>query len=703
MKSDEEFLNRREFVKLLGPGLYFLFSIDDLLQAQQPGGPVGRYPDDFNAYFRIAGDGRVTCYSGKVELGQGVTASLAQMLAEELEVPFDAVTMVLGDTLLCPWDGGTNGSRSIKYFGPALRAAGAEGREVLIQMAAEQLKIPRDRMTVKDGVVFDKDNLARKITYGALAKGKTIEKHLEKKPSLKPASAFAVCGKSLPRADFRDKVTGKARFAGDIRLPRMLYGKVLRPPVHGAKLKSADLSGTKEFKDAIVLQDGDFIGVVHALPDMAEKALGSIKAEYELPASKADDKSIYKLILDQPAKDNVVEQRGDLAQGSKAAVLKFEESYFTPYVAHAASETHSAVADVRKEEATIYIGTQRPFGANSDVGRAIGMPSDKVRVITPYVGGGFGGKSQVGQAVQAARLSKMTGFPVQVVWTREEEFFYDTFQPAAVVTISSGLDASNRISHWDYRVYFAGERSSQNIYSVPNLRTISRGTGFGGGGPHPFGTGAWRGPGSNSNIFGRESHIDVMAAKAGVDPLEFRLKNLADERMIRVVRAGAEKFGWTAGKAPSGRGQGMVCLDYLGTYVAAFAQIRFDRNSRQVKVERIVHAQDMGPVINPEGARMQMEGAIIMGLGYCLSEEIHFKGGEILDLDFGAYQIPRFSWVPTIETVIVENLEIAPSGCGEPPIVGMGALLANALFDATGARVQQLPLTPERIKDRLGQ
>ena len=248
---------------------------------------------------------------------------------------------------------------------------------------------------------------------------------------------------------------------------------------------------------------------------------------------------------------------------------------------------------------------------------------------------------------------------------------------------------------------FAGDRSSQNIYHVPNLRTLSRGSSFGGPGPHPFGTGAWRGPGSNTNIFSRESHIDLMAAKAGLDPLEFRLKNLSDERMIRVVKAAADKFGWKPAKAPSGRGQGMVCLDYLGTYVTAMAQIKFDRSSGRIRVERIVHAQDMGPVINPEGARMQVEGAITMGLGYCFSEEIHFKGGEILDLSFGSYQTPRFSWVPRIETVLVENLDIAPSGCGEPPIVGMGAMVANALFDATGVRIQQLPLTPERIREKL--
>jgi nicotinate dehydrogenase subunit B len=698
MTGHDDLLQRREFLKLLGPGIYFLFSIDGLLLSQQPRNTAGSYPEDFNAYLRIAEDGLVTCYSGKVELGQGIITSLAQMLAEELEVPFNSVSMVLGDTKLCPWDGGTNGSRSIKYFGPALRAAGAEAREVLIQMAAEYLKLPPERLIVKDGIVSDKSDPKNKVAYGVLAQGKIIERHLQKKPPLKSPADFKVCGKSLPRSDFQEKITGKAQFAGDIRLPKMMYGKVLRPPAHGAKLKSVDLSAAKMNKDAIVLQEEDFVAVVHTLPDIAEKTLSLIKADYELPEATADDRNIFERIVHTTARDNIIEQKGDLVLGRKLAVQQFEESYFTPYIAHAATETHSAIADVRENSATVWVGTQRPFGADSEIARAIGMTADKVRVITPYVGGGFGGKSQVGQAVQAARLSKLTGVPIQVVWTREEEFFYDTFQPAAVVKIQSGLDASNRIAFWDYQVFFAGERSSQNIYNVPNLRTTSRGTGFGGGGPHPFATGAWRGPGSNTNVFSRESHIDTMAAKIGMDPLEFRLQNLTDERMIRVVRAAAEKFGWTASKSSGGRGRGMVCLDYLGTYVAAMAQIQVDKNSGRIRVERIVHAQDMGPVINPEGARMQIEGAITMGLGYCLTEEIHFSGGVIKDLDFRSYEIPRFSWVPEIEAVLVENLEIAPSGCGEPPIVGMGAMLANALFDATGIRIRQLPLTPQKIK-----
>jgi len=692
-------LDRREFIRILGPGVYVLFWANDFIFAQQPG--ARGYPEDFNAYLRIGEDGRVTCFSGKIEMGQGIIASLAQMLAEELEVPYESVSMVMGDTKLCPWDAGTNGSRSIKYFGPAVRAAGAEAREVLIELAAERLQIPRERLTAKDGVVFDRTSPGTKVGYGLLAKGKTIERHLAQKPSLKPPSAFNVCGKSLPRADFEDKVTGKAQFAGDIRLPGMLYGKVLRPPAHDARLKEVRADAAKEVKEARVLQEGDFVGVVHPLPDMAERALALLKPVYEIPEATVDNGNIYGHLSGADARDNVIEQKGDLEEGVRMAALRFEESYFTPYVAHAATETHSAVADVQEDSATVWVGTQRPFGANEEIARAIGLGADKVRVITPFVGGGFGGKSQVGQAVQAARLSKMTGRPVQVVWSREEEFFYDTFQPAAVVKIASGLNASNRITFWDYHVLFAGERSSQNIYDVPNVKTVSRGSSFGGAGPHPFGTGAWRGPGSNTNIFARESHIDIMAAKAGMDPLEFRLRNLADKRMIRVVEAAAGKFGWKPGKAPGGRGQGMVCLDYLGTYVAAMAQIRVEKTSGRIRVDRIVHAQDMGPVINPAGARMQIEGAITMGLGYCLSEEIHFKGGAIESLDFGSYQIPRLSWVPVIESVLVDNTEIAPSGCGEPPIVGMGAMIANALFDATGIRMNQLPLVPQKVKAKL--
>jgi len=651
------------------------------------------YPEDFNAYLRIGEDGRVTCYTGKIEMGQGIVTALAQILAEELEVPFDSVDMVMGDTRLCPWDGGTNGSRSIKYFGPALRSAGAEAREVLIQLAAEKLQRSPDRLAAKNGFVFDRNEPGKRVAYAALAKAEKIESHLEKKPALKPPAAFEVCGKPLPRKDGMDKVTGRAQYAADIRLPGMLYARIVRPPAHGAQLKGIDVSGTKEVPGARVIQDGDLVAVLHAAPDTAGKALSRIKADFSSPAAEVDDSNILQRLLAKASEGQVVEERGDLAKGRELAAVRFEETYFTPYIAHAPTEPHAALADVREGEATVWISTQRPFGIQEEIARAIGMPAEKVRVITPYVGGGFGGKSQGRQAVEAARLSKLASAAVQVAWTREEEFFYDTFRPAAFVKINSGLDKENRIVFWDFRAYFGGERSSQNFYAVPHCRTVSSG-GFSGGGPHPFGTGAWRGPGSNTNIFARESHIDVMAAKTGIDPVQFRLMNLTDARMIRVLKAAADKFKWTPAKAPSGRGHGVAILDYLNTYVAAMAEVEVEKTTGRIRVKRVTVAQDLGQAINPEGIRVQMEGCVIMGLSSVLTEEIHFNGGDVKDRNYNSYEITRFSWVPEIETVLVDNPELPPQGCGEPTITCMAGLLANAVFDATGRRPFRLPLAP---------
>jgi nicotinate dehydrogenase subunit B len=692
-------LHRREFLQRLGAGVYVCFSLEDFsAQAQEARGARG-YPEDFNAYLRIGEDGQVSCYTGKVEAGQGIIAALAQMLAEELEVPFDSVTMVMGDTKLCPWDMGTFGSRSVKYFGPALRAAGAEAREVLVQLAAEHLRLPEERLTPKDGAVFDRNHPQTRVTYAKLAQGKTIERHLPKKPPLKTPSAFRVCGQSLPRKDAVEKVTGKAQYAGDVRLAGILYGSVLRPPAHGAKLKSLDTAAARSAPGAQVVEDGDLVAVLHAAPDLARSALSLVKAEWDIPEASLDDQNIFTYLPTQANQGDVIAEKGDLAKGREMASVRFDETYRTPYVAHATIETHSALVNVEGKSATVWASTQRPFATQEEVARVVGLPVEQVRVITPYLGAGFGGKSNIRQVLEAARLSKLSGRPVQVVWTREEEFFNDTFQPAAVVKISSGMNPSNRIVFWDYEVLFAGERSSATFYDIPHQRTVSRGAG---GRPvHPFGTGAWRGPGSNTNIFARESHMDLMASKAGMDPLEFRLKNLADTRMVRVLKAAADKFGWTAAKAPSGRGHGMACLDYLGTYVAAMAEVQVDKSAGKIQVQRVVIAQDMGTVINPEGARIQMEGCVTMGLGYALAEKIRFRGGKIEDLNFDTYDVTRFSWVPKIETVLVDNPDLAPQGGGEPAITCMGALIANALFDAVGVRLLQLPLSPEKVREGL--
>lgn len=451
------------------------------------------------------------------------------------------------------------------------------------------------------------------------------------------------------------------------------------------------------YKDARVFRDGDFIGVVHPTSDGAAAALAAIQADFAMPPVQVHDGTILEYLMAHPGQDHMVEERGDLGKGSEQAALRFEDTYFTPYIAHAAIEPHAALARVGQVDATVWVSTQRPFGVRAEVASALGLPEDAVRVITPLVGGGFGGKSAGPQAVEAARLSRLARAPVQVAWSREEEFFLDTFRPAAYVTIRAGLDTSNRLVLWDFRSCFAGDRSSEMIYAVPHLRTVSVGS-VGSTGPHPFATGAWRGPGSNTNIFARESHIDVMAARIGMDPVEFRLRHLANPRLIRVLRAAAAKFGWTPAHAPSRRGYGVALLDYLNTCVAAMAELSVDAGTGRIRAKRVTVAQDLGEVVNPEGARMQMEGSIIMGLSSVLTEEIHFDGGAIKERNFDSYDITRFSQVPAIDTVLVEHPELAPQGCGEPTITCVAPLIANALFDATGVRLVRLPLTPDRVR-----
>jgi isoquinoline 1-oxidoreductase len=703
------FQSRRDFLKRVGGGIIVFVTVGDLLLGQEsthdvrtPVAPRPGVPTDFNAFLRIGEDGRVTCFTGKIEMGQGPITSLPQMLAEDLEVPLDSVDIIMGDTDLCPWDAGTFGSLTTRAFGPALRAAATEAKGVLLELASDSLKVPVAQLIAQDGVIFDQQNPERRITYGQLTKGQQIERHLTVRPSLKEFAQFKIAGKPLLRRDARDKITGKAQFAGDVRLPGMLYAKILRPPAHGAKLKSADTTAARAIPGVQVVQDGDLMAVLHELPDVAEAALGRIKAEFEVPPADVDDQTIFDHLLRVAPGANVVSQGGDLETGRQLSARQFAATYLNSYVAHAAMETHTALAHVEGDKATVWASTQNPFGARDQIARAIGFPAGNVRVITPFVGGGFGGKTFNLQAVEAARLAKATGKPVQVMWSREEEFFHDTFRPAAIVKINSGIDAAGKMTFWDYEVFYAGDRGAQHFYTIPHHRTAAHGSGWQGPpGSHPFGTGPWRAPGNNTNTFARESQIDLMAAAAGADPVEFRLRHLSDPRMIPVLKAAAERFGWTPAKAPSQRGYGVACGIDAGTYVAAIAEIAVDPAKGTVQVKRVVCAQEMGMVVNPAGAKIQMEGCITMGLGYALAEEVHFKGGRILDTNFDTYPLPRFSWVPQMETVILEANDRPPQGGGEPAIVVMGALIANAIHDATGARLLQLPMTPERIKAAL--
>jgi isoquinoline 1-oxidoreductase len=698
MKSFSQF-NRRDFLKHLGGGIIILFSATKFPFLQGMAMPSEQAQSDLNAYLRIGEDGRVICFTGKIEMGQGVITSLAQELADELDVSLDSIDMVMGDTDLCPFDQGTWGSMTTRFFGPQLRAAGAEARAILMELASEALKTPVERLAVKDGVVYDTKKTKKKITYAQLTKGEKIVKILSEKPPVKKPSEHKVIGKPVFKRDSLEKVTGKAKYAADIQFPGMLYAKILRPPAHGAKMKSLDVSEAKKIKGVVVVQDDDLVAVLHENPDIAEEALSEIIAEFDTPPAKVNDETIFEYLVNSATESDIVSQGGNIEEGRKLSDMIVEHQYNDGYKAHAAIELHAATAIMEGERIVIWASTQTPFGIRREVAETLNVPEQNVRVMQTFVGGGFGGKASGGQVVEAARLTKLTGKPVQVAWTRREVFFYDTFRPAAVVKIISGMTNSGKVTLWDYKVYFAGSRGSQHFFDVLHHKTESLDSGS--NETHPFATGPWRAPANNTNTWARESQIDMMASKTGIDPMEFRLSNMKDERMIRVLKAAAEKFGWTPAKIPSGRGYGIACGLDAGTYVAHIAEVRVDKNTGHVQVIRVVCAQEMGLIINPQGAIIQVEGCITMGLGYALAEHVRFEGGKVLTRNYDTYDITKFSWSPEIEVVLVDAKDTPPQGGGEPAIICMGGVIANAIFDACGARVYQLPMTPERILEAI--
>jgi len=703
MKTDATQVSRREFLGLTGSGLFVFFCTGPREFFQETAHPREEpdYPEDFNAYLRIAADGRVTCLVGKIEMGEGVMTSLPMMLADELDVALDSVDIVMGDTDLCPWDMGTFGSLSTRQFGQILCKAGAEARAVLVQMAAERLSAPSERLSTKDGFVRD-SSTGKRVSYGELVQGKRIERYLNYKVAVKPASARKIWGESPARRDGLDKVTGKGKFAADVTLPNMLHARMLRPPAHGATLKHVDTSAAEKTEGVRIVRDGEFIAALHAHRDVADKAKAQIKAEYNVPAVTVDDRTIFDHLLKHAPLPEVVDERGSLAEGEKLSTTVVEETYLNSYVAHAPIEPHCATAAMENGRITVWASTQTPFPLKQEVADALRLPPEKVHIIVPYVGGGFGGKSASRQAIEAARLAKITGKPVQVLWDREEEFFFDTFRPAAVVKIRAGIDETGKLVLWDYKVIGAGSREAKSFYDVPYQRTTSSGEWSDQSpGLHPFAVGPWRAPSVNTNTFARESHMDTLAHKVGLDPVAFRLKHLSEKRMRNVLQIAAKQFGWKPAQRQRGHGFGVSCGTDTGTYVAMMAEVVVEERIGAVQVKRVLCVQDQGATVNPDGTRQQIEGGIMMGLGYTLSEEVHFHGREVLDHNFDSYRLPRFSWLPKIESILVDNPALPASGCGEPPIINVGAVVANAIYDAVGVRVIQLPMTPARVKAAL--
>ena len=538
--GDPYSMDRRNFMKKIGTGLIVAFSVGEMpLKA-------GRASQDdrpgINAYLRIGEDGRVTLYTGKIEMGQGPITSLPMELADELDVRLEDVDMIMGDTDLCPWDEGTYGSLSTRVFGQKMRAAAASARAILMEMAAAELSLDKDELEVRDGVVRSRSDHDKSISYAGLTKGKQIMETGNENVALKDPSEFRIMGTSRHRVDALEKVTGKAKYSGDIEIPGMLRARILRPPSLGARLVSVDTSEAEKMDGVKVVREGDFIAVLHASQPMADQAIGKVKAEWEEEDLDLDQDSLYDYILKVATESRVLKSEGDLAQGKKAAVKLFDSTFKDPYLAHSPMENHSATALMENGRLKVWASCQTPYPTRDDIAEEIGMDPKDVQLLPIFVGGGFGGKTSNPQAIEVARLVKLTGVPVQLVYPREEEFMYDRMRPAAVIKINSGLDNAGRITFWDFDVHLGGGREAVHFYDIPNHRTRTLREARGSAG-HPFYTGAWRAPSVNTNTFARESQMDIMAAAAGVDPVEFRLRHLEQNpRMHNVVKTGAERF-----------------------------------------------------------------------------------------------------------------------------------------------------------------
>lgn len=695
VKTPPRKLDRREFLKNLGGGIIIVFSISQMgfLTACKP--RKGKELPEFNAYLRVKEDGRVDCYSGKIEMGQGANTSLAQVLADELEISIDKVDMIMGDTELCPHDDGTWGSMTTRFHDPLIRAAAAEAREVLKKLASEKLGIPVEQLKAENGVIFSESDSNKTVTYAELTKGQKIIQTISEKPVLKKPGDFKVIGNSHLRIDAVQKVTGKALYTADIQLPGMLYAKIVRPPAHGSKLISVDTSAAEAIQGVQVKREDDFIVILHSSAEIAQKAVSAVKAEWEKPASKANNETIFEHILKTATDSSVVHEGGNAETGKKESDFLFEYEYHDGYRAHASIETHAATAVFKDDKLTMWASSQTPFGTRQEVADLLKLPKENIHLKQIFLGGGFGGKIYNRQANEAARIARMVeGTPVQLMWSRKEEFMYDMFRPAAVLKVNSGVTKDGTIKYWDFNTYCAGDRGTELFYGIPNHKTTS----FDKSDVHPFGTGAWRAPGNYTNTFARESQIDIMANKIGMDPLEFRLKNMSDQRAINSLKLAAEKFGWSTAKPPKGTGRGIAVGTDAGTLVTVIAEVTVDTETGKVKVNRTVVGQDMGQVVNPEGTIIQAEGCINMGLGYTLTEDIEFDWGEVKTTNFGNYDLPLFSTIPPIiEVAMVDAQDQPPQGGGEPAIICIGAAVGNAIFEACGARIFRMPFTPERV------
>lgn len=680
-------LNRREFLRAGGAGILICLAARGLAQETAPGPRMTPVPppNEVSGWLHIDESGQITAFTGKVEIGQNIRTSLAQAVAEELSVPMSRVTMVMGDTDLTPFDVGTVGSFTTPQNAPLLRRAAATARAALLDLAAARWDVPASELSIAGGVVQHPPS-GRSAGFGELTRGERITRTVQADIPTRPASEWTIAGSPIRKVDNREIVTGARKYVSDLTRPGMLVGKVVRPPAAGATLMSVDESAARRMAGVTVVRDGSFLGVAAEKPWIAEQAARAIKASWASKPGQPSSATIFEYLKRHAQKP--APRPAALEQALAAADRRLERTYTVQFIAHVPLEPRAAVAEWNGDRLTVWVGTQRPFGVREELAQAFRIPAAQVRVIVPDFGSGYGGKHTGEVAVEAARLARAAGRPVKVVWSRAEEFQWAYFRPAGVIDIASGMTADGTLTAWELVNYHSGRSAIEGVYEVPHRRTQFLTL------TPPLRSGSYRALAATANNFAREVHIDELAAIARIDPLAFRLKNIRDARARAVLEAAAERFGWGT-TPPPGRGVGIAVGFEKGSYVATAVELETAPEG-EPRLRRIVTAFECGAIVNPDGLRHQVIGALIQGIGGALFEAIDFADGRILNGSLRQYRVPRFSDVPPIDVVLIDRKDLPPAGAGETPIIALAPALSSAIFNATGERRRSLPLAPSR-------
>ena len=616
-------------------------------------------PERVEQRIRIEPDGTVVALSGKVEFGQGIRTAFAQTVADELDVPIEKVRVVLGDTAQVPFDAGTFGSRSVAQEGPALRRAAAFARELR-------------------------------------AKGRPIEGEVPSDVPLRTGGKYV--GKPMARLEARDIVTGRATYTADIRLPNMAHAVIVRPPVRGASARQVDDAAAKAMPGVVdVVRAGDLVAVVAEREDQARAAADAVDVDWAVPAP------VEAKTLVIPMRDD-----GGIDEALAADGMRLEAEFTLPPISNAPIGPSAAVADVREDGATIYAGTQRPFALRDQVAGLLGTAPERVRVLPQMPSGTYGRNSSNDAPVEAAIISSRVKRPIHLQWTRAEEFAFAPTRPEAYMQVAAALDATGHITAWRYdehtnshstsgldpaRAPATSGRNAIPVYAIPKARITLHVE------PTPLRTASFRSLAAAENIFAIESFMDDLAHAARQDPLAFRLAHTTDPRLRRVFERVALMSGWGTARGER-RGLGMAGTIYHGTYLAEVAEVEVDP-SGHVRLVRVWCAIDPGFTLNPDGVKNQTEGGIQQSASWTLFEELRHRDGRVINTGWDTYPIATFRDAPeAIEVDVIGDATKPSTGVGEPGAVAISAAIGNAVFAATGVRVRQLPMTPERVRGR---